>query len=159
MTVSDLAPDRLDESPAGGRIPPVARKRLKGAFIGFGLFLWVMSGAMGGVKGATVAAVVSVLVAAGLAARPGIAQWLLVDSPTADVPPTRRSVFLVDLAERATGSRMREAVTASARTPVRKTSETPSIRVRYRDGCMVARCAHSASNSAAPISGKMFATS
>ena len=80
--------------------------------VGFGLFMWVMSGAMGGVKGATVAAVVSVLVAAGLAARPGIAQWLLVDSPTADVPPTRRSVFLVDLAERATGSRMREAVTA-----------------------------------------------
>lgn len=112
MTVVDVAPDGLDDVPAGGRVPPIARKRLKGAMVGFGLFMWVMSGAMGGVKGATVAAVVSVLVAAGLAARPGIAQWLLVDSPTADVPPTRRSVFLVDLAERATGSRMREAVTA-----------------------------------------------
>nr|WP_289011870.1 O-antigen ligase family protein [uncultured Candidatus Microthrix sp.] len=112
MTVVDVAPDGLDDVPAGGRVPPIPRKRLKGAMVGLGLFMWGRSGAMGGGKGATVAAVVSVLVAAGLAARPGIAQWLLVDSPTADVPPTRRSVFLVDLAERATGSRMREAVTA-----------------------------------------------
>ena len=113
MTVSDLAPDRLDESPAGGRIPPVARKRLKGAFIGFGLFLWVMSGAMGGVKGATLAAVISVLVAAVLAARPGIAQWLLVDSPTADVPPHRHGPFLTDLAERTTRTRTREVLTGA----------------------------------------------
>src|ERR1700758_159764 len=32
-------------------------------------------------------------------------------------------------------------------TPVKNTAVTPSIRVRYRDGCMVARCAHSASKS------------
>ena len=60
MTVVDVAPDGLDDVPAGGRVPPIARKRLKGAMVGFGLFMWVMSGAMGGVKGATVAAVVSV---------------------------------------------------------------------------------------------------
>lgn len=112
MTLSDVAPSELDDPANGRRISAVGRKRLKGAAAGFGLLLWVTSGAMGGIKGAVVAAVVSVLVAVVLAARPGMAQWLLVDSPSEDVSPHRRGPFLADLAQRATGSRIREAVTA-----------------------------------------------
>ncbi|MCB1028474.1 MAG: O-antigen ligase family protein [Microthrixaceae bacterium] len=119
MTITQPVPQDSAHQPAGAsararltdRISPETRRRLTAVLVAFGLLLWVLSGAMGGVKGATVASVLSVVAAAALLARPGIQRWLLAGSPTADVPELGRSVFLRDLAERATGSRPREALT------------------------------------------------
>lgn len=106
------------EPPSGSRLRFVprpsaaAKRRLKAAAIVLGLLLWTLSGALGGVKGAVAASVISVGVAAVLMVRPGIAAWLQDPSPTGDVPVHERGVFLTDLARRATATPVREMTTA-----------------------------------------------
>lgn len=78
-----------------------------------GLLGWTSSAALGGPRGALVAAVISVLVTVALIARPGITQWLLVERADLDVHPHPRSAFVSDLAARTTGSRTREALTGA----------------------------------------------
>lgn len=111
MTISDIGHEGMQRSTLAQRLPPTVRRRLIGAAIVFGLLLWVVSAAMGGVKGATVASVMTVLVTVALMARPGIQQWLLLGSPTGDVQPHRHGPFLTDLAQRTTGTRTREVIT------------------------------------------------
>jgi O-antigen ligase len=89
-----------------------AKRRMKYAAAFFGLLLWTLSGALGGMKGAVTACVISVGVTAVLLVRPGISSWLQDPAPTGDVPPHRRGSFLTDLADRATATPAREMGTA-----------------------------------------------
>jgi len=75
-----------------------------------GLLLWVLSAALGGPKGSAVAAVISVGVAVAAIMSSGLRTWLLVES-SGDVAPHGHGPFLRDLADRATRTRTREAIT------------------------------------------------
>lgn len=95
------------------RLPLTVKRRLIGAAVCFGLLMWVVSGAMGGAKGAGLASLIAVGVTVGLMARPGIRGWLMESSPTGDVTHHEHSVFLRDLAARCTATPLREFVSAA----------------------------------------------
>ncbi len=94
------------------RLDPRLRRGLITTAVVFGLLLWVLAAGMGGPRGAAVASVLSVGVAVVALVGSGLKGWLLDASPTGDVAPHGHGVFLTDLADRATRTPRREAVTA-----------------------------------------------
>lgn len=77
-----------------------------------GLLLWVLAAGLGGPRGALVASVLSIAIATIALVGSGMKTWLMADSVTGDITPHGHGVFLRDLADRATRTRTREAVTA-----------------------------------------------
>lgn len=94
------------------RLNPKLRRSLIAAAVVFGLLLWAVAAGAGGPKGAAVASVLSVAFATVVLVGSGLKAWLLVESPTGDVATHGHGIFLRDLADRATRTRTREAVTA-----------------------------------------------
>jgi O-antigen ligase len=87
-------------------------RRLRTPVLTVGCLLWIMSAALGGVKGAAVAMVMTVGVALMLLLRPGIKGWLMVASPSADTLPRPAGPIVSSLADIMTATRTREAASA-----------------------------------------------
>jgi O-antigen ligase len=112
--VSTAAPPSEDHAGASitGAYSRARRPLLRSAVV-VGLLLWVVSGAMGGPRGALLASLIAVAVTVALIARPGLRHWLLDGPADPDVPPSPRGAFLTDLVRRTTGTPQRELVTAA----------------------------------------------